>query len=124
MDREFYAREQRRQRTRDAKAVVALALWGGGCYLLYLAWSASAALADPLNDVLGTAIYLITFFYLFAFWPILALVDRLFGRLAPEGAPASEERPQDGGSPTSPAASPLLTSRNPAGSASSSGEGS
>jgi len=120
MDRAFYAREQRLQRTRDAKAVLALALWGGGCYLLYLAWTASAALAEPLSDVVGTAIYLITFFYLFAFWPILALVDRLFRQLAP----VSEERAQDGGSATSPAASALLTSRNPAGSASSPGEGS
>lgn len=120
MDREFYAREQRRQRTRDSKAVAALALWGGGCYLLYLAWNASAVLAEPLNDLVGTAIYLVTFFYLFAFWPILALVDRLFRRLAP----ASDPPPQDGGSPTSPATSPLLTSRNSAGSASSSVEGS
>jgi hypothetical protein len=35
------------------------------------------ALPPPFDTALGTAVYLITFFYIFAFWPIQSLVERL-----------------------------------------------
>ena len=56
--RELIARERRRRRNRDAEAMLALALWSAGAWLLYLAWEASAILAEPLNDLVGTAVYL------------------------------------------------------------------
>ena len=121
--RELIARERRRRRNRDAEAMLALALWSAGAWLLYLAWEASAILAEPLNDLVGTAVYLVTFFYLFAIWPILVGVERLFCGFARSGGPAAEPQPQDGGSPISPATSPLVASRDPTGSASSSGAG-
>jgi hypothetical protein len=64
--RELAAKERSRRRVRDAEATLALALWGAGGWLLYLAWTASATLPEPLNDLVGTAVYLVTFFYLFA----------------------------------------------------------
>ena len=115
MNRELYALERRRQRKRDLEAALGLALWGGGCYLLYLAWHARTAWSEAHADAIGTAIYLVTFFYVFAFWPIQAAVERLFGRA---------RRPQDGASPTSAASSSASTSRNDAGGASSPGAGS
>lgn len=121
--RELAARERSRRRVRDAEAALALALWSAGGWLLYLAWTASATLAPPLNDLVGTAVYLVTFFHLFAIWPILAGLDRLFRRFAPNIALPPEPTPQDGGSPIRPAPSALVASRAPAGSASSSGDG-
>jgi hypothetical protein len=121
--RELMARETRRRRIRDAEAILALALWGAGGYLLYLAWVASATLTEPLNDLVGTAVYLVTFFYLFAIWPILSGLDRLFRGFAPSVAPAPAPQPQDGARSISPATSPLVASREPAGSASSPGDG-
>jgi hypothetical protein len=123
MPRELIARERRRRRIRDAEAILALALWSAGGGLLYLAWTASATLAEPLNDVIGTAVYLVTFFYLFAIWPILSGLDRLFRRFAPSVARTPEPQAQDGGRPISPATSSLVASRDLAGSASSSGDG-
>jgi hypothetical protein len=116
MNRELHALERRRQRTRDLKAALGLALWGGGCYLLYLAWHARTAWSEAHADAIGTALYLVTFFYLFAFWPIHAAVERLFR------APALA--PQEGASPTSAAISSAVTSRNDAGGTSSPGAGS
>lgn len=78
MNRELVAREERRRRLRNLQGIAALTLWGTGCYLLHLAWSLTRALPPPLDDALSTAVYLITFFYIFAFWPIQSLVERLF----------------------------------------------
>ncbi len=77
MDRELCATERRLQRLRDGKALLGLAIWAGGGYLLHLGWSGTRELSEPWGDWLGTAIYLIAFFYVFAFWPILAGVERL-----------------------------------------------
>ena len=113
MNRELYALERRRQRRRDLKALLALTIWGSGCCLLYLGWQARANFSEAHADAIGTAIYLVTFFYLFAFWPITTAVDRLFGRPV-----------QDGGSAISGARSPSGRSRKVAGGASSPGAGS
>jgi hypothetical protein len=78
MNRELAAKEERRRRLRNLQGIAAIALWGSGCYLLYLAWSLTQALPPPLDAALSTAVYLITFFYIFAFWPIQSLVERLF----------------------------------------------
>lgn len=78
MNRELVAEEARRRRLRNLQGMTAIALWGGGCYLLHLAWSLSQGLPPPLDDALSTAVYLITFFHIFAFWPIQKLVERLF----------------------------------------------
>ena len=116
MNREFYALERRRQRRRDLKAALALAIWAGGCYLLYVAWHARISWSERYADAIGTALYLVTFFYLFAFWPILTAVEKLFGALA--------RAPQEGASPTSAASSSAATPRNVAGGDSSPGAGS
>jgi apolipoprotein N-acyltransferase len=78
MDHELAVNEERRRRLRNLHALTAIALWGIGCYLLHFAWSITQALPSPLNDALSTAVYLITFFYIFAFWPIQSLVEWLF----------------------------------------------
>ena len=116
MNHELYALERRRQRRRDLKAALGLAIWGAGCWLLYLAWHARTSWSETHADAIGTALYLVTFFYLFAFWPIHAAVERLF-RALPQAR-------QEGASPTSTASSPAVTSRNEAGGASSPGAGS
>lgn len=72
------AEEERRRRLRSIQAMAAIALWGAGCCLLYLAWNISQALPPPFDDGLRTALYLVTLFYIFAFWPIHNLVERLF----------------------------------------------
>jgi hypothetical protein len=113
MKRDLYAEERRRQRRRDLKALTVLGIWCAGCGLLYLAWQARASFSAAHADAVGTAVYLLLFFYLFAFWPISLLVDRLFGR-----------PPQEGGSPISGARSAAGTSRKAAGGESSSGAGS
>jgi hypothetical protein len=116
MNPELFARERRRQRRRDLKSALGLAIWGAGCCLLYLAWHARTSWSETHADAIGTALYLVTFFYLFAFWPIHAAVERLFRALP--------QTPQEGASPTSAARSPAVTSRNDAGGASSPGAGS
>jgi hypothetical protein len=73
MDHELAVNEERRRRLRNLQGLGAIALWGTGCYLLHFAWSITQALPSPLNDALSTAI-----FYIFAFWPIQSLVERLF----------------------------------------------
>ncbi len=78
MDRELVAKEERRRRLRTLQGLAAIALWGVGCCLLYLAWHLTQELPPPVNDALSTAVYLVTFFYIFAFWPIQSLVERLF----------------------------------------------
>lgn len=78
MNRDLAAEEERRRRLRNVQGMVAIGLWGAGCGLLYLAWSFTRALPPPFNDGLSTAVYLLTFFYIFAFWPIHSLVERLF----------------------------------------------
>jgi hypothetical protein len=75
---ELAAGEARQQRRRSLQGIAAIALWGAGCYLLYLASSLTQALPSPLGDILRTVVYLLTFFYIFAFWPIQSLVERLF----------------------------------------------
>jgi hypothetical protein len=117
MKRDLYAEERRRQRRRDLKALTVLGIWCAGCGLLYLAWQARASFSAAHADAVGTAVYLLLFFYLFAFWPISLLVDRLVDRLF--GRPA-----QEGGSPISGARSAAGTSRKAAGGESSSGAGS
>ena len=54
----------------EPAGITASALWGAGCSLLPL----------PIGHALSTAVYLMTFFYVFAFWPIQSLVERLFDR--------------------------------------------
>jgi hypothetical protein len=115
MNRELYALERRRQRRRDLKAALALAIWGSGCYLLYVAWHARTSWSEPYANAIGTALYLVTFFYLFAFWPILTAVETLFGGL---------RAAQEGASPISAARSSAATARKAAGGDSSPGAGS
>ena len=75
---ELAAKEARQQRRRSLQGIAAIALWGAGCCLLYLAWSLTQALPPPFGNVLCTVVYLLTFFYIFAFWPIQSVVERLF----------------------------------------------
>lgn len=77
MLRDLRAAERRRQRTRSLQALLALSIWALGGYLLYEAWHLRDRLPAPYGDVFGTAIYLITFFYVFAFWPILGTAEKL-----------------------------------------------
>jgi hypothetical protein len=114
MSPEFYRRERRLERLRNLRALLALAIWGGGCWLLHLAWDLRLHLPEPYHDAIGTAVYLVTFFYIFAFWPILAGIERLGGR----------RRAQDGGRATSAATSSIATSRAADGGASSPAAGS
>lgn len=87
MNRELAAEEERRRRLQSMEGMVAIALWGAGCGVLYLAWSIAQALSPPASHALSTAVYLITFFYIFAFWPIQSLVERLFaGRARATGS--------------------------------------
>ena len=78
MNRELAAEEERRRRLRNVQGLAAIALWAAGCGLLHLVWSTARALPPPLDDALSTAVYVITFFYILAFWPIQTLVERLF----------------------------------------------
>lgn len=77
MNRERYAEDAWQGRARNTKALIALALWSAGCGLLYLGWNATQTLPLPGKDALATLLYLITFFYVFAIWPIHSLVERL-----------------------------------------------
>lgn len=79
MNHAAYRLERRRQRARTFRAALALAIWAAGAYLLYQAWELRTRFAPPMDDVVGTATYLVTFFYLFAFWPISIGVERLLG---------------------------------------------
>ena len=90
--RELIARETRRRRIRDAEAILALALWGARRLPALSRLGGERDLPEPLNDLVGTAVYLVTFFYLFAIWPILSGLDRLFRGFAPSVAPAPEPR--------------------------------
>jgi hypothetical protein len=115
MNRQLYALERRRQRGRDLKAAPGLAIWApaAGCPIspgMRTVWSETYA------DAIGTALYLVTFFYRFAFWPVHAAVERLFRALP--------QAPQEGASPISAASSSAVTARNEAGGASSPGAGS
>jgi hypothetical protein len=102
---QFYELERRNERLRDLQAMLALAIWGGGGGLLWLAWDARLQLPEAWQDAVGTAVYLVTFFYIFAIWPILTAVERLLGPL----------RAQDGGSAIKAARSSSATSRAAAG---------
>jgi hypothetical protein len=72
------------------QGITAIGLWGAGCCLLYLAWSLTQGLAPPLGHTLSTAVYLTTFFYIFAFWPIQSLVERLFDGRGQRGGGAQK----------------------------------
>jgi hypothetical protein len=88
MNHELWAEEQHLRQARDRAALLALALWGVGGYLLYLAWRAAEALPDRWGEIALTGIYLVTFFYVFAFWPILVAVEKLRRRpIATLGGP-------------------------------------
>jgi len=115
MNRELFALERRRQRRRDLKAALALAIWGGGGYLLFVAWHARTGWSEPYANAIGTALYLVTFFYLFAFWPILTAIEKLSGGL---------RAPQEGASAISAASSSTAMARKAAGGDSSPGAGS
>jgi hypothetical protein len=92
LTRELAAEEERRRHLRNMQSILAIGLWGAGCCLLYLAWSLTQMLSPPFNDGLSTAVYLVTFFYIFAFWPIHSLVERLFaGR--PRAAVGADQKP-------------------------------
>lgn len=105
MNREGYRIERRRQNARTLRAALALAIWAAGAWLLYQVWWLRTGLAPPLDDVVGTAIYLVTFFYFFAFWPISLAVERLLG-----GQCGDAEGRGPAGSPA-PAATPSLRRR-------------
>ena len=45
---QFYQLERRRERQRDLRAMLALAIWGGGGGLLWLAWDARLDAARAL----------------------------------------------------------------------------
>jgi hypothetical protein len=138
MNRELCAEQQRLQHARDRTALLALSLWGGGCYLLYLGWRATAALPDRFGDIAVIGIYLVTFFHVFAFWPILIAVEKLFrgpaqghggqlqqdhGHVIHDHGPAPEHRAQEGGKEILAASSSIASSRDPVGGASSSDTG-
>ncbi len=138
MNRELCAEEPRRQHARDRTTLLALSLWGGGCYLLYLGWRATAALPDRFGEIAVIGIYLVTFFQVFAFWPILIAVGKLFrgpayghggqarhdhDHVIHDHGGAPEPRAQDGGKETFAASSSIARSRAPVGGASSSAAG-
>ena len=83
MNRSLAAEEERLRRLRNVQGLAAIALWGAGCGLLHLAWGVTRALPPPLDDALSTVVYVITFFYILAFWPIQSLVERLFAGRRP-----------------------------------------
>ena len=138
MNRELWAEEQRLRHARDRSALLALTLWGVGGYLLYLSWRTAEALPPPWGSIALTGIYLVTFFYVFAFWPILVAVEKLFRRPPPthagplrhsqnhvihyHGEPP-EQGSQDGGSAIHAERSSIGSSREAAGGASSSAAG-
>jgi hypothetical protein len=138
MNHELWAEEQRLRHTRDRAALLALALWGVGGYLLYLAWRAAEALPDRWGDIAVTGIYLVTFFYVFAFWPILVAVEKLFRRPTPSHdgplqhdhdhvisyhGEVPERWGQEGGNAIHAASSSTAISRDEAGGTSSSAAG-
>jgi hypothetical protein len=86
MNRELWAEERRLQHARDRAALMALSLWAAGGYLLYLGCEAADALPGRWSDIAVTGVYLLAFFYVFAFWPILVAVDKLFHGPSPTNA--------------------------------------
>jgi hypothetical protein len=63
--------------------LLALLLWGVGAYLLYLGWRAAEALPLPWGSITAFGIYLVAFFYFFAFWPILVAIEKSVRRPTP-----------------------------------------
>jgi hypothetical protein len=138
MNRKLRAEDQRRHQARDRSAWLALSLWGVGGYLLCLCWRAAGALPLPWSNLALIGIYLVAFFFAFAFWPILVEVARTFRAPAERpgtpldprqdqvtryhGPPAGQEA-QDGGNAIQPERSSIGSSREAAGGASSSAAG-
>jgi hypothetical protein len=138
MNRKLWAEEQRLRHARDRSALLALLLWGIGGYLLYLSWQSAAALPHPWGNITLTGIYLVTFFYVFAIWPIPVTVEKVLRGPRPtaagplhhrgdhvihyHGQPAGPEA-QDGGSAIHAGSSPSASSREDVGGASSSDAG-
>jgi hypothetical protein len=138
MNRKLWAEEHRLREARDRSALLALLLWGVGAYLLYLGWRAAEALPLPWGNITVFGIYLVTFFYIFAFWPILVAVEKSFRRPTPTpgcarhhdddrvihhpGSPAGRGA-QDGGNAIQAGISSIASSREAAGGTSSPGAG-
>jgi hypothetical protein len=138
MNRKLWAEEHRPRDARDRSALLALLLWGVGAYLLYLGWRAAEALPLPWGNITVFGIYLVTFFYIFAFWPILVAVEKSFRGPTPTpgcarhhdhdrvihhpGSPAGREA-QDGGNAIQAGISSIASSREAAGGTSSPGAG-
>jgi hypothetical protein len=138
MNRKLWAEEHRLRDARDRSALLALLLWGVGAYLLYLGWRAAEALPLPWGNITVFGIYLVTFFYIFAFWPILVAVEKSFRRPTPTpgcarhhdddrvihhpGSPAGRGA-QDGGNAIQAGISSIASSREAAGGTSSPGAG-
>jgi hypothetical protein len=134
MNRKLWPEEQRLSDARDRSALLALLLWGVGAYLLYLGWRAAEALPLPWGNLTVFGIYLVAFFYIFAFWPILVAVARSFRRPTPPpgcachhdhdrvihhpGPPAARGA-QDGGNAIQVGRSSIASSREVAGGTSS-----
>jgi hypothetical protein len=139
MDRKLWAEEQRLRHARDRSAALALLLWAVGGYLLYLSWRAAEAFPPPWSAIALTGIYLVTFFYVFAFWPILIAVEKMFRGLTPipsgplrqnrdhvihyRGPPPESGGAQDGGNAIHAERSSIGSSREVAGGVSSSDAG-
>ncbi len=136
MNPNLCAPEQRLRHTRDRSALLALALWAVGAYLLYLSWQTAKALPPPWSAIAVTGIYLVTFFYVFALWPIAIAVEKLFREPTRAGplhrdhdyvihdhGDRSGRGGQDGGNAIHPGRSSIGSAREPAGGTSSSAAG-
>ncbi len=70
------SREQRRD---ERRWIIAIVIWGFGCFILLLLWDTQKSIPSPLGDWIAFAIYVVGFFYFLAIWPIRSWVDRLLG---------------------------------------------
>ena len=77
VNRELAAKEERRRRLTQSAGNCGDHAVGYRVLPALPRLELTQALPPPLADALGTAVYLITFFYIFAFWPIQSLVERL-----------------------------------------------
>jgi hypothetical protein len=138
MKRKLRAEEHRLREARDRSALLALLLWGVGAYLLFLGWRAAEALPLPWSNLAVIGIYLVAFFYIFAFWPVLVAVEKSSRRETPapgcachhdQGRVIHHPRPsagggaQDGGNAIQAGSSSIASSREAAGGTSSPGAG-
>ena len=77
MDVELVAKEARRRRLRSMQGLAAITL-GRRVLPALPRLEPHGGTAPAARRRLRTAVYLMSFFYVFAFWPIQSLVERLF----------------------------------------------